>query len=106
MLSQNTKHSLTISNAAFDLILKDLQKWENLKIAYEIQTADLLQLASVNSTKLKAIEKLQLKSEFYQQQVDQQQQEITKLTKKKSKGLTWLSIGLTGGLIIGVLIAN
>ena len=106
MLSQNTKDSLKISRPAFALIVKDLQKCDNLKEAYIIQSNDLINLTDSTTSQLKDIEKLQVKNEFWQQQVDLQQEEITKLQKKKSNSLTWLTSGAVGGLILGILIAK
>lgn len=95
-----------ISKPALILLQKEAKELKVLKIAYEVQKTDLIELADTNLLQLQEITNLEAKIDFWQTQINKQTNQINKLQRKKSNGFTWLSAGALGGLILGVVISN
>ena len=92
ILSQNiNKDSVTVSKSIFKLIMKDVQKFEVLKIAYAEKEVVLNDLIDLN---LKAVDEFNAERLMKNEAIDRKiklEKEINKLNQKR------FSIGITVG---------
>ena len=100
--SQDTE-TRTVKVSAIKLIMKDIQKFDSLKVAYKHKTTVLNDLISSNMLTTKELGKSRRNTLKIQSQIDKVNKIIIKNSKRKFNTiLTASSIGI----IVGVLIAN
>jgi len=99
--SQNTKNELKISREALVLIKKDLQICDSLKVSYYLQQKNILILANSNIGLFKKIEGANNRADFWQKQITAQEEEISKLQRRKKNRILWLGSGFLAGVILG-----
>ncbi|MFC0605905.1 hypothetical protein [Winogradskyella pulchriflava] len=104
LTSQNTKtDSVTISKKALKSMVKESRKCDSLRVAYNAQYTTLQDLIKSNLDYFKKIQTEELKRANLQQQLDDS---VKALRKKKNNWLLPTSIGVVGGLVLGVVISN
>jgi len=104
MFSQSiTKDSVTTSKFTFKLIVKDLRKYDSLKVAYQLQSKTLDTLIANNNTMFKNFQEQRAQKQAIQLQLTNKETELKKLFQKPNTG--WLVpalVGLAGGLVLAV----
>lgn len=105
LTSQNTKptDSITISKKALKSMAKESRKCDSLRVAYNLQLTTLNDLVESNLNYFKRIQTAELQRQNLQLQLDKS---VKALRKKKNNWILPASIGLVGGLVVGVLISN
>ena len=100
MLSQNTRDSVRISTRAFDLIVKDLQKYDSLKVSYKELK---LNVKTATEQSILYFDKIQLeqeKSREYRDRIEKQTEELFKLKQRQSNNFIYGAIGLSLGVLV------
>ena len=85
---------------------KDLRICDSLAVAYEAQKNTLISLTDTNIVLFNRIESINKKSEFWEEQIKDREEEIIKLQRRKKNNFIWLGAGAFAGLITGVIISN
>lgn len=83
-------------------IIKESQKCDSLRVAYELKSKTLTQLIADNETNISRYETEHAKRLELQTQIDQKNKELNSWFKKPGKN--WLVpalVGLAGGIILG-----
>lgn len=80
---------------------KDLQVCDSLSVAYEAQKKDFDLLIKTNLSLFNNIESTNNKAELWQKQIKKQEDEITKLQKRKKNRILYIGGGFLAGLILG-----
>ncbi len=104
MFSQNiTKDSVTTSKLTFKLIVKDLRKYDSLKVAYQLQSKTLDTLIADNTMMFQNFEELRAQKQAIQMQLTNKETELKKLFQKPNTGwLVPVLVGVLGGVVLGV----
>ena len=103
-LSQSTKDSVRISTRAFDLIVKDLQKYDSLKISYKELQSTIKVRTEQSILYFDKIQLEQDKSQKYRDKIEKQTEELFKLKQKKSNNFVYGVIGLSLGVLVTAVI--
>jgi hypothetical protein len=103
--SQNTKatDSITISKKALKSMAKESRKCDSLRVAYDLQLKSLNDLIISNLEYFKRMQTSEQQREKLQIQLDDS---VKALRKKKSNWILPTSLGVVGGLVLGIVISN
>lgn len=105
LTSQNTKatDSITISKKALKSMAKESRKCDSLRVAYDLQFKSLNDLINSNLDYFKRMRTSEMQREKLQIQLDDS---VKALRKKKNNWILPTSLGVVGGVVLGVLISN
>lgn len=105
LTSQNTKapDSITISKKALKSMAKESRKCDSLRVAYDLQLNQLNGLVESNLEYFKQIQTIELQRQNLQIQLDNS---VKALRKKKNNWILPTSLGVVGGLVVGVVLSN
>lgn len=105
LTSQNTKatDSITISKKALKSMAKESRKCDSLRVAYDLQLKSLNDLVESNLDYFKRMQFFEIERQQLQLQIDES---VKALRKKKNNWLLPTSLGVVGGVVLGVLISN
>lgn len=102
LFAQHTKtnDSITVSVKAFDLMIKDIEKYKLYKSAYDFQYISLKEYAKSSLDYFSKVQESEIKMHALQMELDNS---IKALREKKSDWVLPTSLGVVGGLILGIL---
>lgn len=105
LTSQNTKatDSITISKKALKSMAKESRKCDSLRVAYDLQLKSLNDLVESNLDYFKRMQFFEIERQQLQLQIDES---VKALRKKKNNWILPTSLGVVGGVVLGVLISN
>lgn len=105
LTSQNTKatDSITISKKALKSMAKESRKCDSLRVAYDLQLKSLNDLVESNLDYFKRMQFFEIERQQLQLQIDES---VKALRKKKNNWLLPTSLGVVGGVVLGVLIGK
>lgn len=84
-------------------IKRDLDKCDSLRVAYNLQLNSFNDLINSNLEYFKKLQEEELKRKQLQEQLDDS---VKALRRKKNNWLLPTSLGIVGGVVLGVVISN
>jgi len=100
--SQNTTKQVKVST--LEKIYKESLKCDSLKVAYTAKSIALNNIISSNLSIFKELESERLKRSEIEKQYLEANKKLLKESKKKNNNILYGTIGISAGLIIGILL--
>lgn len=103
IFSQNTKNdSLKVSKGALNLMKKDLQFCDSLKVAYAFKSKELIKLQQKNTNLFSKLQNENSRINLLENQIEKQKKDFQKIQKKDEYMGLWVFFSFIIGFFTGV----